>query len=218
MKPYCAARPAVRKRNGQFKTSCDMQKGASLIVSLLMLIAVMLLGLSATQIALQSEKASRNDRDRQIAFQAAEAALLDAEMDIDDSPDPARSRSVIFARDNTYAFIAGCGQGEGNPFLGLCAQAAEGAPPPWLTVDLLNHTPSTASVPFGKFTGQTFQVGKGSLPAKLPRYIIELMAYNAPGESAEQASRSHFYRVTSVGFGMRDTTLVVLQSSYKKRD
>ena len=54
------------------------QRGASLIVSLLMLVAVLVLGISAAQIALQGEKASRNDRDRQIAFQAAEAALMDA--------------------------------------------------------------------------------------------------------------------------------------------
>ncbi|OGB26485.1 MAG: pilus assembly protein [Burkholderiales bacterium RIFCSPLOWO2_02_FULL_57_36] len=194
------------------------QRGVSLVVSLLMLIAVMLLGLSATQIALQSEKASRNDRDRQIAFQAAEAGLLDAEMDIENSPDPARSRSIIFSREIAYAFTDGCGNGDANPFLGLCAHVADGAAPAWLTVDLLNDSPSAASVPFGKFTGQTFQVGEGSLPAKLPRYIIELMPYNGPGESAELSSRSYFYRITGIGFGMRDTTLVVLQTFYRKKD
>lgn len=199
---------ALRKPNGS-------QGGVSLVVSLLMLIAVMLLGLSATQIALQSEKASRNDRDRQIAFQAAEAALLDAEMDIDESPDPKRSRSAIFSRHNTFAFVEGCGKGEVNPYLGLCVQGTEGAPP-WLLVDFSNRTSSAASVPFGKFTGQTFQVGKGALPATLPRYIIELMPYNAPGEGAEQATQDYFYRITSIGFGVRETTLVVLQSIYRK--
>lgn len=217
MKLHRASRCTDGKRNGEPKTSNDLQKGVSLVVSLLMLIVVMLLGLSATQIALQSEKASRNDRDRQIAFQAAEAALLDAEMDIENSPDPTRSRSVIFRADKTDAFISGCSRGNANPFLGLCAQAGEGAVPAWLAIDFLNHAPDAASVPFGKFTGQTFQFGKGSLPARLPRYIIELMTYNAPGESAEQASRSYFYRVTAIGFGMRDTTLVVVQSFYRKK-
>ena len=63
------------------------QYGATLLVTLLMLVVVLLLGIAAAQIALQGEKSSRNDRDRQIAFQAAEAALLDAEMDIEQSPD-----------------------------------------------------------------------------------------------------------------------------------
>lgn len=198
--------------------SCTGQRGASLVISLLMLIAVMLLGLSATQIALQSEKASRNDRDRQIAFQAAEAALLDAEMDIEKSPDPARSRSAIFSTRHTSAFIEGCGAGDENPHLGLCAQAAEGAVPVWLAIDFLNHGGSAASVPFGRFTGQLFQTGEGSLPAGPPRYIVELMAYNKAGESAEVPTRSHLYRVTAIGFGMRDTTRVVLQTFYRKED
>ena len=218
MSACCAVHSAIRIRGGQPKMRHRQQNGVSLVVSLLMLIAVMLLGLSATQIALQSEKASRNDRDRQIAFQAAEASLLDAEMDIENSPDPARSRSAVFSKHNAYAFIAGCGTGEANPFLGLCARVADGSAPAWLAIDFLDDTPSAASVPFGKFTGQTFQVGKGSLPARLPRYIIELLPYNGPGESAELPSRGYFYRITGVGFGMRDATQVVLQTFYRKQD
>ena len=217
MKPYRTDLQAAAKCVGTPWKAQRLQDGVSLVVSLLMLIVVMLLGLSATQIALQSEKASRNDRDRQIAFQAAEAALLDAEMDIDESPDPKRSRSAIFSRDNTFAFVEGCGQGEDNPFLGLCAQGTEGTPS-WLATDLLNRTSSAGSVPYGKFTGQTFQVGEGSLPARLPRYIIEQIPYNAPGESAEQATQAYLYRVTGIGFGVRETTLVVLQSIYRKPD
>ncbi len=196
----------------------NRQGGVSLIVTLLMLIAVMLLGLSATQIALQSEKASRNDRDRQIAFQAAEAALLDAEMDIENSPDRNRSRSAIFSKNDAHSFVPDCGSGDASRYLGLCAQAAEGVPPAWLAVDFLNDTATSSTVPFGKFTGQSFQTGQGSLPARLPRYIIELIAYNRPGESAEMSARTYLYRVTAIGFGMRDVTRVVLQTYYRKED
>lgn len=202
----------------EVNTRQSRQGGVSLVVSLLMLIAVMLLGLSATQIALQSEKASRNDRDRQIAFQAAEAALLDAEMDIENSPDPDRSRSAIFSKNDIHSFLPGCGTGDAGIYLGLCAQAADGATPAWLAVDFLNDTATSAAVPFGKFTGQSFQTGQGSLPARLPRYIIELIAYNRPGESAELATRTYFYRITAIGFGMRDATRVVLQTFYRKED
>ncbi len=219
MKPrtsHCRAKGNASIRR---KTFHSKQQGVSLIIALLMLIAVVLLGIAAARIALQGEKASRNDRDRQIAFQAAEAALMDAEMDIEHSPDAARTRSTIFSRNKTDGFIDGCGEGDANIFLGLCMHAAEGAMPVWLTVDFNNAASSTAkSVPYGKFTGRAFQTGQGSLPGKLPRYIIELMIYNKAGESADMAGRTYFYRVTAVGFGVRETTRVVLQTFYRKED
>jgi type IV pilus assembly protein PilX len=193
------------------------QKGASLIVSLLMLIVVTLIGISGSQIALLSEKASRNDRDRQIAFQAAEAALLDAELDIEHSPDAAKSRSQLFGKDSAQGFPSepGCQTGVANIQLGLCQRTAEGSPPIWQTVNFLDDgLASTNSVPYGTFTGQTFATGKGSLPAKLPRYVIELMSYNKQGESAERPS--YFYRITAIGFGAHEVTQVVLQTFYRK--
>ena len=58
------------------------QRGFSLIVSLMMLVVIIILGISASQMAINEERGARNDRDRQIAFQAAEAALKDAEFEI----------------------------------------------------------------------------------------------------------------------------------------
>lgn len=195
------------------------QRGASLIVSLLMLVAVLLLGISAAQISLQGEKASRNDRDRQIAFQAAEAALQDAEMDIENSPD-AKSRSSLFSENPVISnFIDGCGAGDSNTNLGLCATASPGSSPIWLKVDFTDADSSTTkSVPFGNFTGQTLQTGKGSLPSKLPRYIIEVLGYNAAGAVTDAESKKYFYRITAMGFGARASTQVVLQAFYRKID
>lgn len=195
------------------------ERGASLIVVMLMLIVVLSLGVSAAQLALQGEKVSRNDRDRQIALQAAEAGLMDAEQDIEKSPDPAKSRSTLFAADSMLGFTDGCG--EGDTYLGLCT--SNEASPAWKTVDFMDQSSSAKSVPYGKFTGQLFQTGsdsatshasRGSLPARLPRYIIELMRDNRPGASAGEVSV--IYRITAIGFGMRDSTQVVLQTMYKK--
>ncbi|MGI9027217.1 MAG: pilus assembly PilX family protein, partial [Burkholderiaceae bacterium] len=47
-----------------------------------MLIVIIILGISASQMAVNEERGARNDRDHQIAFQAAEAALKDAEYEI----------------------------------------------------------------------------------------------------------------------------------------
>lgn len=194
------------------------QHGASLVVSLIMLVAVLMLGISAAQIALQGEKASRNDRDRQIALQAAEAALMDAEMDIEGVPGKDLARSGEFGpnKNDIFPETEGCSAGPGNKHLGLCNRAEKGEIPIWQKADLTGSLGEIVSVPYGQFTGQTFQTGKGSLPAKPPRYIIELMPYNRESEGAEMETMTYFYRITAIGFGVRETTQVVLQTFYRK--
>lgn len=193
------------------------QTGASLVVSMFMLIAIVLLGLSATGITLQGEKAARNDRDRQLALQMAEAALMDAETDIENSQNAALSRSVIFSEQSMEGFTVGCGQGQSNRYLGLCLPAAQGEKPVWLSVDMANAaSASMVSVPYGHFTGQVLPVNAGFLPGQLPRYIIELMTFNEPGAGADEASTSYFYRITAIGFGANERTRVVLQTFYRK--
>ena len=53
----------------------NRQAGASLIVVLLLLVIVSILGAGAAQIATMGERSARNDRDMQVAWQSAEAAL-----------------------------------------------------------------------------------------------------------------------------------------------
>jgi len=192
----------------------------ALVVALIMLMAILMLGVAAAQSALQGWKTARNDGDRQIAFQAAEAALRDAELDIEHSPDPTRSRSHIFSRRSALGFPAAgesaCNTGAANIYLGLCRRAADDAPPVWQLADFGERAETMNAVAYGTFTGRIFPVGKGALPSRLPRYIIELFIYNKPGEAADKIS--YFYRVTAVGFGARESTQVALQSFYRKDD
>jgi type IV pilus assembly protein PilX len=219
MKAFCDLPVADRLRPTDMNYKVNSQKGVALIVSLILLIVISMLGLSAAQLAIQEEKASRNDNDRQIALHAAEAALEDAELDIEASPDTEKSRSYIFSKNSTVGFSDNdegtCGAGEGNIFLGLCAGSSDPAKPVWLAANLNDDKsmPSNA-VPYGTFTGRTFPVGKGTLPCKLPKYVIELLIYNRQGESADRAS--YFYRITAIGFGARESTNIVLQSYYRK--
>ena len=180
-----------------------------------MLIAILVLGISGAQIAVQGERAARNERDRLIALQSAEAALLDAEMDIEASPDSTRSRSEIFAADRAEGFVEGCGAGTGNPYLGLCQRAVPDFPI-WTRVDFLADDEMGRSVPFGHFTGQAFAAGEGVLPARLPRYVIELMPFNMPGGDASTGGMTYFYRITAIGFGTRISSQVLLQTFYRK--
>ncbi|MGB6055864.1 MAG: PilX N-terminal domain-containing pilus assembly protein [Burkholderiaceae bacterium] len=203
----------------------EQQRGASLVVSLLMLVAVLLLGISAAQIALQGEKASRNDRDRQIAFQAAEAALMDAEMDIEGSTS-SDSRSSFFSETFsgnaiTEDFALGCGAGDSNRYLGLCDPQPVNGKPVWQVIDFADdNATTTKSVPFGKFTGQKMQTGSGTLPSKPPRYIIEYIVFNGEAaEVGESAPKKYYiFRITAMGFGVRETTQSVLQTFYRKID
>lgn len=214
-----------------FKRSCinlsdGRQSGASLIVSLLMLIVISVLGISLANLSLQGEKASRSDRDRQIALQAAEAALKDAELDIDpQGAVSANSRGDSFDTTSILTFVDGCGAGSGNQYQGMCLPSTSGQPV-WQTIDLTDTSTNSVSVTFGKFTGQTMVVGKGAFPTQFPRYIIEAVPDvdiagiadmgQAENPNAGNTAKKYIYRITAIGFGSNVNTQVVLQSFYRK--
>ena len=190
--------------------------GAILVYVLCLLVIILLLGISAAQMALQGEKAARGERDRQIAFQAAEEALVDAQNDIEGLPG-ALGRSSLFAPGSAAGFAVGCGDGGA---LGLCLPAAPDAPALWLSTDLDGAEGSSRAVPYGQFTGAVMQTGQGFLPSRRPRYLIELLPFHPPGAQAAVtgglATESYVYRITAIGFGAQESTQVVLQSYYRK--
>jgi len=66
-------------------TSQKHQQGSALLVSLIILVVMTLLGLSGMRTSVMEEKMAGNMRDNELAFQAAEAALRDAEKLIQDN-------------------------------------------------------------------------------------------------------------------------------------
>lgn len=186
---------------------------------MIMMIVVMLLGTTAARMALMNEKSSRNDRDRQIAFQAAEAGLRDAELALQG-----------LTRDSTrsQAFP----EQSGRCHAGLCRT---GDSPLW------NNTDARASTPwaqYGRHSGHRFPYGAASLPHQPPRYLIELLGAPKPGvhRSAYAHADAHVdrrvdlhvdlhldpdiqqrYRITAVGFGSRPGTQVFLQTLHTVR-
>lgn len=184
----------------------DRQRGASLIMVMLILIVVSLLGVGGAQIALMSERGARNDRDQQVAWQAAEAALIDAEVDMIGAT---ATRKTLFNGSSQTAFVAGCGTS--GTSIGLCDTAVAGKPA-WLTVDFTATGASAATTAFGAFSGHTFAAGGvGVQPAKVPRYIIELV----PDPVGDKSNPTFLYRVTSMGFGPRADIQAVLQMLYR---
>lgn len=189
--------------------------GAVLVTVLFVLIAVLIVAVSAATAALNAEKSARNERDRHIALQAAEAALADAERDIT-SLDPASPRAAMFAPGSALGFVDGCGKRPDDPGLGLCSRVEAPGVPAWISAALAGaDAGASGAVAYGSFTGAVMPTGAGTLPARPSRYIIELMPFPRAGEDASQPI-SNFYRITAIGFGSRPATKVVLQSFYRK--
>lgn len=190
------------------------QRGAVLMVAMCVMLVLLLMGVSAARSALNAEKAARGERDRQVALHAAEAALADAEHDIEGGSAPASARAAAFAPGSAAGFVDGCGNAGDN--LGLCRRAAGKAVPAWQAARLAEREGGSArTTEFGRFTGATMPVARGALPARLPRYVIELMPYTRAGEDAGKRG-GNFYRITAIGFGASDASRVVLQSYYLK--
>ena len=193
------------------------QRGASLIMVMLILVIVSLLGVGGVQIALMSERSARNDRDQQVAWQAAEAALIDAEVDlIDPTASPTTTRQTLFDAKNQIAFYAGCGTATSvstGKSLGLCALNADPTvKPAWLTADFTITGSTAMTTEYGQFTGRSFAAGgKGIQPALKPRYVIEVV----PDPYGDKSDPKFIYRVTAMGFGPRADIQAVLQMIYR---
>lgn len=216
------------KSTGNYKTVMPIQQaGSSLMVVLIMLSIVMVIGLISTKLSLFSERSARNDRDRQIAFQAAEAALLDAELDIM-GPNTASNRRVCtFNAKQPAEFVVDCGT---LTKTGMCLSSANTGDA-WQTVKALyasetgNSTANAGNktVELGQFTGQTLPNGSSGLTVRLPRYVIEAVPYAGTGTSTDNVGSStspeYAFLVTAMGFGTRVETQVMLQALiYKPAD
>lgn len=185
----------------------NTERGVSLVIVMIFLVILSGLGITAMQSSTLSARISRNQADRNIAHQAAEAALIDAENDI------------FYLRANRItpcsAAIAGCRPEPGIYKLegfdvtcpnGLCAGLATA---PWidsvttgtLVPNLWKANGNDVSVAYGLRTGAV------PLPfvAQQPRYLIE----------GFQVGDEIVYRVTAKGFGANQSTEVMLQTSVK---
>ncbi|MFK3738702.1 pilus assembly protein [Massilia sp. TN1-12] len=198
-----------------------LQRGLALACVLLLLAAAMVIGVAVARGAFALLASARNEGDRVTARLAAEAALLDAERDLAGAAGgaaagahagagagadaDATARAAVIAQPDGAGFADGCGHGPAD--LGLCRVAA---PPAWQDVDLADPD-TTVLVPYGRYTGAVLPLGAGTLPARLPGYLIEKLEPEGAGPA-----HGSFYRITAIGFGMRASTQVVLQTLYRK--
>ncbi|RPH65610.1 MAG: hypothetical protein EHM83_05975 [Burkholderiales bacterium] len=174
------------------------QRGASLFVALVMMIAITLIGLASVNLSTSEERMARNARDTNIALQAAEAALRDAEADI------TTTRSLSGAT----LFSATCDQTDGK---GLCIPAATGTEQRWETY----LEDGVRSLAYGELTGvPAFRLNEPGGVAAQPRYLVEAVP-DTMGTSLRAGSARYLYRVTALGYGALGGTQVLIQEFFR---
>lgn len=174
------------------------QGGTALLTALVLMLAVLMTGIATTRGAVQSARAAAHERDRLLALQMADAALLDAERDIEGGAGPGSARANAIAAGSADAFVGDCAGG--RPYQGLCAHAAD---PDRLTALLAaDDGPALA---FGSITGASMPGGEGGLPSEASRYLIELMPAAPDGQ---------LYRIVARGVGSLPGTHAALQAYF----
>ena len=169
------------------------QSGVALIISMIVLLLLTIIMITALRVTTLEEKMSGNSQDQNIAFQAAESALREAEAYIESGAAPFNPLKLSGAPFRAAVGENICGVGA---FLGLCATTTP------LQSDLL------PDVTGGTITAST---GIPGLAAE-PQYVIELIRTDPSVDSSRIYAT---FRITTLAWGEENNTAVRLQSTYK---
>lgn len=177
------------------------ERGAALIVALILLIVMTLLGLSGVRMVVLEERMTANAFDRSLSFQAAEAALRAGEAAAQAQaeaipPNQLFPDNGVWTDSNDSCTASPCESG-------LCAQPDKDCTARWLDTDFNDWV----DVP---------NPGLGAL-APTPQYFIEFLGGNFPcniEDPAAGAMDCKRYRVTARSHSDDDRAVVMLQSIY----
>jgi type IV pilus assembly protein PilX len=174
------------------------QQGISLVIVLIFLTVLSLLGITMIQSSTLGARIAQNESDRNVAFQAAEAALRDAENDV-------RFKLANGSECTVGGTTCRADKMVGTDFSvtctgGLC-DSRTATTPVWETSS--NWSDAGPNVKYGTYT----QAGTYPMVATQPRYLIE---YFPIGDT-------QVVRITAVGYGLNSTTRTMLQTSLKVR-
>jgi type IV pilus assembly protein PilX len=197
------------------------QRGAILIIALMFLVVLTMLALTTMSGITLEERMAGQCRDLNVAFQAAEAGLRDAERDIWGAGATGyTARTLVISGrtgfgDGSDTANGTCSTDASTAGRGLCFANGAGANPPFPTADLTAS--STIAVNYGRFTNAT----NLQFVSAQPRYIIEALWLNIlppPSTTSlgQAAAGTTFYRIVSRGYGANTRTAVTLQEMYLK--
>jgi type IV pilus assembly protein PilX len=201
-----------RRRSPAFAQGRASQRGVVLFIALIFLIVLTLLGVSLFGVSSDEEKMARNFRDTELAYEATEAALHDAEIRV----------SGFYAYANSPV-----GVGPATPVVptafnssctgGLCSHADSTQPVEsnYGLMSMASPSVTLGDCPGaggcnGAGTGTTTGSPAVSGVAQQPRYLVEILPWTPPGEDANNPDKSA-YLITARGVGRSQNTQVVLQ-------
>jgi type IV pilus assembly protein PilX len=177
------------------------QRGAALVISLLLLLVMTLLGLGASQSTRLQERMAGNQRDQELALQAGEAALRNAEQNV--SP-------------NRNALVRVCVV-PNDPACNSYDQRVLINPETSEPLDLANQTDEwweTWARAY-EFTDDLAEISKDRPPQYIVEKLDEIPEVLSMGDSSFDATRE-FYLVTARSSGQTDSARVVIQSTYAR--
>ncbi len=187
--------------------SAHRQRGLSLVTTMVLMLATLGLGVAVMGVNAMEERMIANTKDRDLALQAAEAALRDGEQDVSINVSP------------TSVFTDACASGLCTPPAQRDAMGSRASLP--VTDPLLGFDWAANGMvrQYGQYTGAP----QFPSVSQQPRYVIEKFSYlgTPAGESvvlgSEPVAPGVGYRITARGVGARPETVVVLQSIYATR-
>lgn len=198
--------------------SQQRQRGAVLIVSLLFLVILTMLGITAMTGTTFEERMAGNARDSAVAYNAAEAALRDARSEIIGLP-PVGASLVRQGGLHISNFGGFPTDNFGSCALGLCRPRQHGTALGITLPDIPSNVTwtGTSSVEYGTYTGAPALLAATSVELQKPRYIIELFCVALPhGGIAGTEDTCKVYRFTARGYGRNPSSQVTLQEIYYK--
>lgn len=166
------------------------QRGMTLIIALIILLILSLLGVTGVMNATFEERMARNNREYNVALQAAETALRDAEKELN----PQTTNRLIF---KAVGFKSDCSNG-------LCASS---------TLDWSKAVDYATNTKAGLNSMNALTTSGIGKVAQQPKYLIEVMP--DPLSCCNAASMRYIYRLTALGYGSTDNAQVILQEVYR---
>lgn len=174
--------------------------GSVLIISMLLLLVLTILGVTALDTTVMEERMSSNTRQRNLAHQAAETALKDAEQWLTNA-----AGNVVFQ--SHISKFAGSDELYDST---IAARALD-----WD----VNDTSAWSTANSEAVTTLSSFPNDASIIPGAPRYIIEYVGRvgDPPLDFTTPDKRDFAFRVIAIGWGPDKTTKVVLSSTFSKR-
>ncbi len=179
------------------------QQGMALITGLLLLMVLTLLGITAMDNAVMEETMVKNQRDQQVAFQAAESAMVDGFGWLDIQGVRPRLNNPVPLSDGTPGIVVNANN---------MMSDADATSSNWWAANGLSYGVATGAAPIAGLAAQPRHITQ-EFVAQAQSTVDHVVLSNE--YSATPGKR--YYRISSQGSGFSATTQVVVQGIYVKR-